>query len=128
MLKLEKKSVEIQNCMHDSFTHNFDRVSRLSDNGSSPLQGQQEEKPEGDNIPGNAINNNEVVDIMTLYPTWSADTSDRCDITQIANTKSIKEIQDEICKDTPVKTEINKLYIDNIDAYNRDIALITKFT
>ena len=27
---------------------------------------------------------------------------------------------------TPVKTENNKPYIDNIDAYNRDRALITK--
>ena len=63
---------------------------------------------------------------MTLYPTWPADTNDRCDITQIANDKSIKEIQDEICKDTPVKTEINKSYIDNIDAYNRDRVQITK--
>ena len=37
-----------------------------------------------------------------------------------------KEIQDKLYKDTPVKTEINKSYIDNIDAYNRDRALITK--
>ena len=37
-----------------------------------------------------------------------------------------KEIQDKIYKDTPVKTENNKPYIDNIDAYNRDRALITK--
>ena len=48
-----------------------------------------------------------------------------CGITQIANDKSIKDIRDEICKDTPVKTEINKPYIDNIDAYNRDRHLIT---
>ena len=37
----------------------------------------------------------------------------------------IKGIRDEIGKDTPVKTEINKPYIDNIDAYNRDRHLIT---
>ena len=43
-----------------------------------------------------------------------------CDITQIANDKDIKDVRDEMCKDTPVKTEINKPYIDNIDAYNRD--------
>ena len=52
--------------------------------------------------------------------------NDRCDTTEIANDKSIKEIQDKFYKDTPVKTEINKLYIDNIDAYNRARALITK--
>ena len=40
-----------------------------------------------------------------------------CEITQIADDKSIKDIQDEICKDTPVKTEINKPYIDNIDEH-----------
>ena len=125
MLKLEKKSVEIQNCMHDSVTQNFDRVSGLNDKGSTLLQGQHDEQSEGVNIPGNAIDD-DVVDIMTLYPPWSLDTNDRCDITQIANDKSIKEIQDKLYKDTPVKTEINKPYIDNIDAYNRDRALITK--
>ena len=26
MLKLERQSVELQNCMYDSVTHNFDRV------------------------------------------------------------------------------------------------------
>ena len=36
----------------------------------------------------------------------------------------VKDIRDEIGKDTPVKTEINKPYIDNI-AYNRDKHLIT---
>ena len=38
----------------------------------------------------------------------------------------IEELQDELYKDTPVKTEDNKTYIDNIDAYNRDKALITQ--
>ena len=126
MLKLERKLVEIQNRMHDSVTQNFDRVSGLNDNGLISLQGQQDEQPEGANTPGNAIDDNDVVDIMTLYPPWSPDTNDRCDITQIANDRSIKEIQDKFYKDTPVKTEINKPYIDYINAYNRDRALITK--
>ena len=125
MVNLEKMSVEIQNHMHDSVTQIFDRVSDLNDNGSTPLQGQQDEQPEGINIPGNAIDN-DVVDIMTLYPPWSSDTSDRCDDNQVASDRSRKEIQDELYKDTPVKTENNKPYIDNIDAYNRDRALITK--
>ena len=37
-----------------------------------------------------------------------------------------KEIQGKLFKDTPVKTEDNKPYIDIIDAYNRDKALITQ--
>ena len=37
-----------------------------------------------------------------------------------------KEIQDELYEDTPVKTEDNKPYIDNINAYNGDRALITR--
>ena len=125
MLKLEKMSVEIQNHMHDSVTQNFDRVSGLNDNGLISLQGQQDEQPEGVNKPGNAFDD-DVVDIMTLYPPWLLDTNDRCDITQIAYDKSIKEIQDKLYKDTPAITEINKPYIDNIDVYNRDRALITK--
>ena len=91
MLNLERKSVEIQNCMHDSVTQNFDRVSDLKDNGLAPLQGQQDEQPEGVNVPGNAIDDN-VVDIMTLYPPWSLDTNDSCDINQIANEKSRTEM------------------------------------
>ena len=38
----------------------------------------------------------------------------------------VTEIQDELYKDTPVKTENNKPYMDNIDAYNRNRVLITK--
>ena len=105
--------------------HNILIVSGLHDNGLTPLQGQQDDQPEGVNIPENAIDD-DVVDIRTIYPPWSLDTNDIRDITQIANDKSIKDIQDKICKGTPVKTEINKPYIDNIDTYNRDRALITK--
>ena len=60
---------------------------------------------------------------MTLYPPWSTDTNDRYDNNQVASDRNRKEIQDELYKDTPVKTENNKPYI---DAYNRDRALITK--
>ena len=67
----------------------------MNDNGLIPSQGQQDEQLEGVHISGKAIDDDDVVDIMTLYPPWSADTNDRCDITQIANDKSIKEIQDE---------------------------------
>ena len=124
MLKLEEKLIEIQNHMNDSIIQNFDRVSGLHDNGSTRLQGQQDNQPVNVTIPENAIDD-DVVDIRTIYPPWSLDTNDMCDITQIANDKSINDIRDEIGKDTPVKTEINKPYIDNIDAYNRDRYLIT---
>ena len=63
---------------------------------------------------------------MTLYPPWSMDTHDRCDNNQVASDRNRKEIQDEVYKDTPVKTENNKPYIDNIDNYNRNRAQITK--
>ena len=55
MMNLEKKSIEIQNCMHDSVTHDFDRVSDYHDNGLTPLQGQQDEQPEAVNSAENAI-------------------------------------------------------------------------
>ena len=125
MVNFETKSIEIQNCMHDSVTHDSDRVSDFSDNGLTSLQGQQDEQPKGVNRAENAIDN-DVVDIMTLYPPWSTDTNDRCDNNQVANDRNRKEIQEELYKDTPVKTENNKPYIDNIDAYNRDRALIPK--
>ena len=125
MVNLETKSVGIHNRMYDSVTQDFDRVSDLNDNGSTPLQGQQDEQPEGVNRPGNAIDN-DVDDIMTLYPPWSLDTNDRCDNNQVASDRNRKEIKDELYKDTPVKTENSKPYIDNSDAYNRNRALIPK--
>ena len=125
MVNLETKSIEIQNHMHDSVTHNFDRVSDFNDNGSTPLQRQQDEQPEGVNSTENAIDN-DVVGIMTLYPPWSTDTNDIGDNNQVASDRNRKEIQNKIYKDTPVKTENNQPYIHNIDAYNRDRALITK--
>ena len=124
MLKLEKKLVEIQNHMHDSVMQNFDRVSGLHDNGSTPSQGQRDDQPVDATTPENAIDD-DVVDLMTIYPPWSMNTNDMCDIVQTANDKSIKDIRNEIAKDTPVRTEINKPYIDNINAYNRDKHLIT---
>ena len=36
----------------------------------------------------------------------------------------MQDIRDEKCKDMPLKTDINKPYIDNIDAYNRDRHLL----
>ena len=125
MVNLETKLIEIQNRMHDSVTHDFDRVSDFNDNGLTPLQGQQDEKPEAINSAENAIDN-DVVDIVTLYPPWATDTNDMGDNNQVASDRNRKEIQDELYKDTPVKTKNNKLYIDNIDANNRDRSLITK--
>ena len=111
-------SRELQNCMYDSVTHNFDRVSGLHDNGMIPSQMQ-----DGYQIPKsiaseNAIDNN-VTDIETIYPPWSTVTDDLNDIDQMTNYKSMKDIRDELCKDTPQKTKTNKPYIEDIDAYNR---------
>ena len=51
---------------------------------------------------------------------------DICDDDEAIHDRNRKEIQGKLFKDTPVKTEDNKAYIDNIDAYNRDRALITQ--
>ena len=106
-------------------THDFDRVSDYKDNGLTPLQGQQDEKPEAVNRAKNAIKH-DVVDILTGYPSWSTDTNDICDNNEGIYDRNRKEIQDQLYQDTSVKTEDNKPYIDNIDAYNRDRALITQ--
>ena len=111
MLKLEEKLVEIQNYMYDSVTQNFDRISGLHDNGLTPLQGQNDDQPVEVTTPENAIDD-DVIDIRTIYPPWSLDTNDMCDMIQVVNDKSMKDIRDEMYKDTPVKTEINKPYID----------------
>ena len=57
--------------------------------------------------PENAIDD-DVIDITTIYHPWSTDIDDLNDIDQMTNYKSMKDIRDELCKDTPKKTEINK--------------------
>ena len=125
MEKLEKKSIAIQTHMYDSVAHDFDRVSDYHDNGSTPLQGQQDEQSEVVNGAENAIEH-DAIDILTEYPPWSTEAFDFCDSDEAIYDRNRKEIQSELFKDTLVKTEDNKPYIDNIDAYNRDRAQITQ--
>ena len=124
MLKLERQSVELQNCMYDSVTHNFDRVSGLYDNGSTPLQRQEGDQSVKVTTPENAIDD-DAIDIRTIYPSWSSDINDMNDTNQMTNYQSMKNIRDKIGTDMPLKIDINKPYIDNIDAYDRDRHLIT---
>ena len=91
MVNLETKSVEIQNHMHDCVTQDFDRVSDFNDNHLTPLQGQQDEQPEGVNRAENSVDN-DVVDMITLYSLRSTDTNDRCDNNQVASDRNRKEI------------------------------------
>ena len=56
--------------MHDSITQNFDRVSGIHDNGSTPSQGQEDGQPVDGTTPENAIDD-DVIDIRTIYPLWS---------------------------------------------------------
>ena len=100
------------------------RVSGLHDNGSNPLQRQEGDQSVEVTTPENAIDD-DAIDIRTLYPLWSSDINDMNDINQMTNYQSIKDIRDQIGKDMPVKTDINKPYIDNIGAYDRDRHLIT---
>ena len=93
MEKLEKKSVEIQNCMHDNVTHDFDRVSDYNDNGSTPLQEKQDEQSEAVNSAENTIEHN-AVDILTGYPSWPTDTNDIGDNNEVTCNRNRKEIQD----------------------------------
>ena len=104
MLKLERQLAELQNRMYDSVTRNYDRVSGLHDNGSTPLQMQEDNQTIEASTPENAIDD-DVVDIMKIYPPWSTDTNDLNDIDQMTNYKSMKDIRDEICKDMPQKTK-----------------------
>ena len=69
MEKLEKKSIAIQTRMYDSVAHDFYRVSDYCDNGSTSLQGQQDEQPEVVNGAENAIEH-DAIDILTEYPLW----------------------------------------------------------
>ena len=58
----------------------------------------------------------DVINITTIYPPWSTDTDDLNDIDQMTNYNSMKDIRDELCKDTPQKIDINKPYLDNVMA------------
>ena len=110
--------------MYDSITDDFDNVSDYDDNGPTPLQGQQDEQPQAVNAVDKTIDSDEN-GINTSYPKWSTDTYDIIDTSNIDN-RNRQEIQGQISKDTLVKTRDNKPYIDNVNAYNRDRALINK--
>ena len=43
--------------------------------------------------PGNAIDD-DVIDIMTIYPPWSTDTDDLNDIDHMTNYNNMKDIRD----------------------------------
>ena len=119
MLKLERKSVEIQNHMHNSVTQiliEFQVYMTMA----CPLYRDQ---PVEVTTPENATDDDDR-DMRTIYPLWSLPRNGKCDNIQIANNKDMKDIRDEICKDTPLKTDINKPCIDNIDAYNTDRHLL----
>ena len=89
--------------MYDSVAHDFDRVSDYLDNYSTPLQGQQDEQPDGVE---NAIEH-DAIDILTEYPPWSTETYDLCDSDEAIYDRNRKDIQSDLFKDTPVKTEDN---------------------
>ena len=75
-LKLERQLAEIQNHMYDSVTHNFDRVSGLHDNSLTPFQMQDGDQIVEVTAPENATDD-DVIDIMTIYPPWSTDTDEQ---------------------------------------------------
>ena len=77
--------------MHDSVSHAFDRVSDYSDNGSTPLQGQQDEQLEAVYSAENAIEY-DAVDILTGYLSWSTDTCDICENNEVISDRNRKEI------------------------------------
>ena len=57
-----------------------------------PLQGLEDNHPVKVTTPENAIDD-DVVDIRTIYPPWSPDTNDMCDINQMTNYKSMKDMR-----------------------------------
>ena len=71
-------------------------ISGLHINGLTSLQMQEGDQPVEATTPENTIDD-DVIDIMTIYPPWSTDTNDLNDIDQMTNYKSMKDIRDEIC-------------------------------
>ena len=125
MEKLEMKSIEIQDRMYDAVDHNFDRVSDNRDNGTTPLQGQQDEQPEADNAVSEATDYDQN-DILTEYLPLSTETHDKYDSDEDIYDRNRKDIENQIAKDTLVKTEENKPHVDIIDDYNRYTAHISQ--
>ena len=81
--------------MYDSIIHNFDRVSGLHDNASTPLQMQEGDQIADATVPENAIDD-DVIDIMTICPPWLTDTNDLNDIDQKTNYKGMKDMRQDM--------------------------------
>ena len=103
---MEETAIEMQTRMHDSITDDFDSISDYSDDGLTPLQEQQAEQPEAVNA-AERVTDYDASDIMTEYPPWSTETYDLDDSTEDIYDRNRKGLQDEICKDTLIKTKEN---------------------
>ena len=65
-------------------------------------------------------------DILTEYPSWSADTNDIENTNQGQYRSDRQEILTAWQKDTPVKMPDNRQVLDNLEAYVRDKLSITR--
>ena len=85
------------------------------DNGPTPLQGQQDEQPQ-------ALDTN---DIIANYVKWYTNMHDDIE-TILIDDIDRQEIQRQMRNDTPVKTRDNRQFIDDINSYDRDKAMINR--
>ena len=122
--KLEAKCIQIQNCLYDSIQDDFDRVSDHDDNGPTPLQRQEDEQPQAVNAADKTIDSH-TSDIIASYVKWSTNIHDMLDTNDIDDTNR-QEIQRHVRNNTPVKMRDNRLFINDVDSYNRDIAMINR--
>ena len=121
---MEARSFLIQDHKYYSVQNDFDRVSDQEDKGPTPLQGQQDEQLPAVNVVDMTIGPN-VIYIHTSYVKWSTNTYDIIDTNDIDDIDR-QDIQRQIRNDTPVETNDNKLYIDNISSYDRDMAMMSR--
>ena len=78
------------------------QTNRSSSSHRCLYRHQQDKQPEAVNGAENAIEH-DAIDILTEYPSWSAETYDLCDSDEAIYDRNRKEIQSELFKDTPVK-------------------------
>ena len=103
------------------YNNTFDGISDDFKNAMYPIQPQLD-KDEDDEEEAESPSNLDscLHDIMAQYPFWLTNTNDMENIDEACNVENRQVIAQALEKDTPVKTNDNRLLIDNVDRYTHD--------
>ena len=118
---MEKLESAAKKSKFNMYNNTFDGVSDYIKNATYPIQSQldkdQDKEAEAE-FPNNL--DSHLNDIIAQYPFWLTNTNDGENTDEACNVENRQVIAQALGKYTPVKTNDNRLLIDNVDRYTQD--------